>query len=83
MTGFGGRHGVQTQGLGAWAQTPTATGVTSGVVSAPAETVAMTLIVAAAASQRYMINTIFIGSLSSHICKALFNLLFFDPKIRS
>lgn len=52
MTGFGGRHGVQTQGLGAWAQTPTATGVTSGVVSAPAETVAMTLIVAAAASQR-------------------------------
>ena len=52
MKGFGGRHGVQTEGLGAWALTPTATGVSSGVVLAPAETVAMTPTVEAAASQR-------------------------------
>ena len=52
MKGFGGRQGVQTQGLGAWALIRTAIGVTYGVVLAPAEIVAMTPTVAAAASQR-------------------------------
>ena len=53
--GFGGRQEVQAEELGsrgALALIPTAIGVTDGAVLVLAETLVMTLIVAAAASQR-------------------------------
>ena len=50
--GFGGRQEVKIEALGALALIPTAIGVTYGAVLVLAETVVMTLIVAAAASQR-------------------------------
>ena len=53
--GFGGRQEAQTEELGsrdALALIPTAIGVTDGAVLVLAETLVMTLIVAAAASQR-------------------------------